>query len=247
MSKLNCLILAAGRNTRLDTGIPKSLVSLDGGTLMERHFKVFSQMGVENFCVISGYGAEKINEIVPTFADKYEVECSILHNERFDLENGFSVFRAKEWVEKSGLSDFFLTMGDHIFDPKFVNQFIDMTNIQETILELAVDIPGTSNEHVDIDDVTKVLVSEGGHIRSIGKNIPDYTHYDTGLFRLKSEIFNYFSKSFEEEKYTISDTVNRLVDENQAKVTVVDGFTWNDVDNPSDLEITKKLLEKKSF
>lgn len=244
---MNCLILAAGRNTRLDTGIPKSLVKLEGEMLMERHFRIFSELGVKNFCVISGYNAEKINEAVPALADKYEVNVTILHNDRFDLENGFSVYRAKEWVETNQISDFFLTMGDHIFDPNFISEFINRTNNQDTILNLAVDIPGESNVHVDVDDVTKVLVKVGLLIGSIGKEIPKYTHYDTGLFRLKSDVFKTFSQSFENEQYTISDSVNKLVALDQAKVTVVDGFTWNDVDNPSDLEITKKLLEKKSF
>ena len=244
---MNCLILAAGRNTRLDTGIPKSLVDLGDGTLMERHFRVFSGLGVKRFCVISGYGADKINEIVPKIAEKYNVEVDILHNERYDLENGFSVYRAKEWTDSKSIDNFFLTMGDHIFDPNFVSKYIEETSAQETILNLAVDIPGESNSHVDIDDVTKVLVSEEHFIQSIGKTIPEYTHFDTGLFRIKSKIFEYFTRSFDQEKYTISDTVNQLVSELQAKVSVIDGFTWNDVDNPDDLETTKKLLKKKSF
>lgn len=244
---MNCLILAAGRNTRLDTGIPKSLVKLEDEMLMERHFRVFSSLGVKNFCVISGYGADKIEEKVPEIAQKFNVDVTILHNERYDLENGFSVYRAKEWVEKNELSDFFLTMGDHIFDSKFVSAYIEKTSSQTTTLDLAVDIPGDSNAHVDVDDVTKVLVDSEGFIQSIGKTIPDYTHYDTGLFRLKSEVFETFSKSFEKEEYTISHSVNRLVNAKQARVTVIDGFTWNDVDNPSDLEQTKKLLKQRSF
>ncbi|GAB4236140.1 MAG: hypothetical protein Tsb0034_10650 [Ekhidna sp.] len=214
---------------------------------MERHFRVFSKLGVKRFCVISGYGADKINEEVPKIASKYGTEVTILHNERFDLENGFSVYRAKEWVEQYSLRDFFLTMGDHIFDPNFVKRYMELTSDQDTTLNLAVDIPGESNAHVDIDDVTKVLVDDEGFIQSIGKEIKTYTHYDTGLFRLKAEVFDEFSKSFENERFTISDTVNSLVKMKQAKVSVVDGFTWNDVDNPADLEATKKLLERRSF
>ena len=244
---MNCLILAAGRNSRLDTGIPKSLVDVKGERLMERHFRIFSGLGITNFCVISGYGADRINEEVPKIAEKYGVKVTILHNERFDLENGFSVYRAKEWAEENKLDDFFLTMGDHIFEKDFVSEFIKQTSDQSSTLELAVDVPGESNSHVDIEDVTKVLVDDKGFIQSIGKGIPSYTHYDTGLFRLKAEIFDRFTESFEENRYTISDTVNKLVANQQAKVTVIEGYTWNDVDNPSDLEITKKLLEKRSF
>ena len=242
---MNCLILAAGKNTRLGIGIPKSLVKLEDEMLMERHFRIFSRLGVNNFCVISGYGFEKINEVVPKIAERHNVSVSILHNKHFNLENGFSVFRAKEWVENGGISDFFLTMGDHIFDTSFIAKFIKETVNQRFTLELAVDVPGISNSHVDIDDVTKVKVGSEGLIESIGKGIEEYTNYDTGLFRLKPEVFDTFSQSFDENKFTISDTVNRLVSRGQAKATAIEGYTWNDVDNPSDLEITRKLLQKK--
>ena len=241
---MNCLILAAGRNTRLDTGIPKSLVKLESETLMERHFRVFSGLGIKKFCVISGYGSDKIEEAVPNFAAKYNVELSILHNERYDLENGFSVFRSKEWVDENGIGDFFLTMGDHIFDPEFIRQFIDKSSSLETVLQLAVDTPGDSNTHIDIDDVTKVQVDEDGFIESIGKNITTYNRYDTGLFRLKSEVFDTFQSSFDEEKYTISESVSKLIAAKNAKTVLVDGFTWNDVDNHDDLESTINLMNQ---
>ncbi len=241
---MNCLILAAGRNTRLDTGIPKSLVKLENETLMERHFRIFSQMGVKKICIISGYGSEKIEAAVPDFAKKYQVELTILHNERYDLENGFSVFRSKEWVDESGISEFFLTMGDHVFDPEFVRQFIHKSSGLETVLQLAVDIPGTSNKHIDVDDVTKVQVDAEGFIESIGKQIKTYNRYDTGLFRLKAEVFETFQKSFDEEKYTISESVSKLINAKNAKTVLVDGFTWNDVDNHDDLESTINLMNQ---
>ncbi len=241
---MNCLILAAGRNTRLDTGIPKSLVLLGEETLMERHFRVFSELGVKRFCVISGYGADKIESTVPSYAKKYNVDLTILHNERYDLENGFSVFRAKEWVEKNKIDEFFLTMGDHIFDSGFVEQFIIRSSKLKTTLQLAVDMPSTSNDHIDIDDVTKVQVDEDGFIDAIGKMISTYNRYDTGLFRLKTEVFETFQRSFDEEKYTISESVSKLIAAKNAKTVLVDGFTWNDVDNPDDLQSTIDLLNQ---
>ena len=241
---MNLVILAAGKNTRLDTGIPKSLVKLNDETLMSRHIRLFKQHGVKKFCIISGYGAKNLEQALPELKATHNVDITILHNKRFDLENGFSVFRAKEWVEKYRMEDFFLTMGDHVFDPDFIKEFILKSSQLETTLQLAVDMPGESNKHIDIDDVTKVQVDNNEFIESIGKTISGYNRYDTGLFRLKSEVFEVFQQSFDQEEYTISQSVSKLIASKQAKSVLVEGYTWNDVDNPDDLQSTIKLMNE---
>lgn len=241
---MNLVILAAGKNTRLDTGIPKSLVTLNDETLMARHIRIFKQCGVEKFCIISGYGADKLEAALPSLQETHDADITILHNERFDLENGFSVFRAKEWVDENKLGDFFLTMGDHIFDPEFVAEFVKKSSDLKNTLQLAVDMPGETNEHIDIDDVTKVQVDEDSFIQSIGKTIEDYNRYDTGLFRLKAEVFDVFQQSFDREEYTISESVSKLMDSREAKSVLVEGYTWNDVDNPDDLQSTINLIDQ---
>ncbi len=242
---MNLVILAAGKNTRLDTGIPKSLVTLNDETLMARHIRIFKRCGVKKFCIISGYGAEKLQAALPKLKNTHDADITILHNERFDLENGFSVFRAKEWVEENEMGDFFLTMGDHVFDPEFVAEFVKKSSGLESTLQLAVDMPGESNKHIDIDDVTKVQVDEEGYIDSIGKMIPKFNRYDTGLFRLKSEVFEVFQQSFDREEYTISESVSKLMAGREAKSVLVEGYIWNDVDNPDDLQSTIKLMDQK--
>lgn len=239
---MNLVILAAGKNTRLDTGIPKSLVKLNDETLMSRHIRIFKSHGVKNFCIISGYGAHNFDEAVPLLKKTHNVDITVLHNERFDLENGFSVFRAKEWVDKHQMTDFYLTMGDHVFDAAFVGEFVKKSAELETTLQLAVDKPSDHNKHIDIDDVTKVQVDEHSLIQSIGKEIPSYNRYDTGLFRLKSSVFDVFQESFDRSEYTISESVSKLINQKQAKAVLVEGFTWNDVDNPDDLQSTIKLM-----
>lgn len=241
---MNLVILAAGKNTRLDTGIPKSLVTLNGETLMSRHIRTFKQHGVDKFCIISGYGADKLEAALPELKETHSADITILHNERFDLENGFSVFRARDWVVEHGMSDFFLTMGDHIFDPDFVKDFINDSAGLATTLQLAVDMPGESNDHIDIDDVTKVQVDDEGFIESIGKTIETFNRYDTGLFRLKAEVFDVFQQSFDREEYTISESVSKLINSRQAKSVLIEGYTWNDVDNPDDLQSTINLMNQ---
>ena len=81
-------------------------------------------------------------------------------------------------------------------------------------------------------------------IQSIGKTIESYNRYDTGLFRLKAEVFDVFQQSFDREEYTISESVSKLMDSREAKSVLIEGYTWNDVDNPDDLQSTIKLIDQ---
>lgn len=239
---MNCLILAAGRNSRLDTGIPKSLVKVGEESLLSRHLRIFKSLGVTNFCVISGYQASTLEGKLDELRAYHDVDITVIHNDRWDLENGFSVSKASAWVEEKNISNFFMTMGDHIFQSGFVDSFIKKSSALKHDLQLAVDKPGESNDHIDIDDVTKVDVNDDWSIQSIGKGLTDYNYYDTGLFRLKSVVFKVLQNCFDQNRFTISDMVTDLISSSQAVVTPIEGFTWNDVDNPNDLGDTLELI-----
>ncbi|MEP5613169.1 MAG: NTP transferase domain-containing protein [Cyclobacteriaceae bacterium] len=241
---MDCLILAAGRNSRLDTGIPKSLVTVGDESLLSRHIRIFKKFGVHRFCIVSGYQAETIEAQLDTLRALHNVDIVRKHNDRWDLENGFSVSKSREWIEELSIQDFFMTMGDHIFQEDFVQSFINKSSALESDLQLAVDIPGKTNDHIDIDDVTKVDVDSDWRIRSIGKGITAYNHYDTGLFRLKAKVLDVLEDCFSQDRFTISDMVTDLISTGQARATLVPGYTWNDVDNRLDLDGTLKLISE---
>lgn len=235
-----CVILAAGKNSRLDTGKPKSLLEVNGISLLERHIKNFSALGVEQFCIITGHNPDPIRQIVPDLAAKYKVCIEAVHNEKYDLENGYSVSTAEKWLIQKQECEFFLTMGDHIFQYEFLTEFVN-ADFEKNRLCLAVDVPSATNKHIDLEDVTKVLIDDYGRIRHIGKQIQEYNRYDTGLFYMNNEVFPVLKDCFEKSKYTISDMVNALVNSEDASTITIGGYNWNDVDNLLDLEATKKL------
>ncbi len=241
--KMKCIILVAGRNSRLDTGKPKSLIELNGISLLERHIMQFSKTGCDHFCLVTGHNPQPIRDVVGLLSERYHVNIDITHNDQYDLENGYSISVTEDWVNQNAQSGFFLTMGDHVFDPKILEEF--KKQILETktkkSLYLAVDVPSESNHHIDIEDVTRVLINDKGQILNIGKMLDEYNRYDTGLFYMKPEVFHTLKQCFEREKYSISDMVNFLVKKKQAETRDILGYLWNDVDNQSDLEITTNL------
>tara|TARA_Y100001972_G_scaffold128240_1_gene188127 strand:- start:5260 stop:5994 length:735 start_codon:yes stop_codon:yes gene_type:complete len=236
MIKSGCVILAAGKNTRLDTGKPKTLLKINGQTLLERHITLFTNYGVDHFCVITGHNKEAIEEEIKRLLSIYPVTIDSVFNDQFEFENGLSVYKAREWVKKKDLKSFLLTMADHVFNGSLISAFTNAEkDFHKSNLYLAVDKPGPHNQHIDLDDVTKVLGKEG-LISRIGKELTEYNYFDTGLFEMSPKVFDAFEACFAKQQYSISNMVYALAAENKAALTEVIGSSWNDVDNLDDYQ-----------
>lgn len=234
-----CIILAAGKNVRLDNGKPKSLSSVNGQSLLERHISIFSKYGVDQFSVVVGYRAGMITPILPQLSEKYKVDITAIENPSFELPNAHSLYATKNWVLDSGKQEFLFVMADHYFEESFVGNFINTVSLKEKdILNLAVDQPGTHNKYIDLEDVTKVYASDN-RIVKIGKGLTEYNYFDTGLFYVRNDVFGILEKNFKEKKESISDMVQEIVNINGSAITDISGFYWNDIDTPTDLSNTK--------
>lgn len=238
-----CVILAAGKNVRLDNGVPKSLLRVNHHSLLERHIRLFQKVGIDKFCIVVGFRGNMIQDFALELGSKYGVKIDFVENEYYELENGYSLFAAREWIVKHEVDEFFFTMADHYYDLSFLEETKRRIAFENgEFLKLAVDKPGDHNSHIDIDDVTKVQVSDT--IKSIGKNIPDYNFYDTGLFFVKSKIYDYLHEIKPPQKCSISGLVQELSDEGKAVTMDLTGHFWSDIDTPQDLANTKILIEK---
>ena len=234
MGLKNCLILAAGKNTRLDNGIPKSMLEIGGETLLERHIRLFSGIGVENFCIVTGYRNEMLEEFI---AARLPSGIEVIHNPRFDLANGVSLNCAAKWVNELDHKDFYFTMADHFFSVEFIDSIATKSNMNRP-LSLVVDVPGSSNSHIDYDDVTKVLGSKG-LIETIGKNLNKHNFYDTGLFLSTEAIFKVLNDCIESGRDSISHMVQHFAEQGEAGIIENSGFFWNDVDTQKDLSFMR--------
>jgi choline kinase len=233
---MNCIILAAGRNTRLDNGIPKSLLSVQGETLMERHMRLFSAVGVTNFCIVTGYRNEMLEDFFEKNQDRLP-PVTLVHNPDFDQANGISLLCAAEWIQRKSEENFFFTMADHFFTEDFLMEAVKGMETLD-VLTLLVDRPGKLNAHIDLEDVTKVKVSEN-KIAEIGKHLAEYDVYDTGLFLANKRMFDHLKNCIDNGGDSISNMVQALASIKKADVYEVSGYFWNDVDTPSDLDATR--------
>lgn len=233
---MKCIILAAGRNTRLDNGIPKSMLKVGDETLMERHIRLFRHIGVTQFCVITGYRHQMLEAFFASRTEYISSAVQLIHNPEFDRANGVSLNCASDWVGSSD-EPFFFTMADHFFTEAFLKEVIKAVANVKT-LTLVVDRPSEINKHIDLEDVTKVKTSKG-LIVEIGKQLKEYDCYDTGLFMARKVMFEHLRTSIANGGDSISNMVQALAGKGLADVYEVNGHFWNDVDTPSDLATTR--------
>jgi len=236
---MKCLILAAGRGTRLVSGgSPKPLVPLLGLTLIERAIFTAKKSGITDFYIVTGYNGDKIRTYLNNLNKNGKINVSYLTNSEWKKGNGTSVLKAKNIIKEN----FILLMCDHIFDETILPK-LQKEKIKNNEGILAVDYNTETNKLVDTDDATKVNVDDNGYILDIGKNIEKYNAYDTGIFLCTTTIFDAIEESIAiNGDSSLSGGVKILAEKRKAKTFDIKGKTWIDVDNDHALKNAEKFL-----
>jgi len=235
---MKCLIIAAGQGTRLRAkGEVKPLVPLLGVPLIERVIRSAMEGGADEFYVVTGYQGEKVANFLKQLAKRLSFELTLIQNEDWQKENGFSVLKAQDAI----MEPFLLLMADHLFDPAII-QSLQKQPLNEGEVLLAVDTD-TNNPLVDMEDVTRVRI-ENGHILNIGKTIDDFNGFDTGLFLCTPAVFEALERANKiHNDTTLSAAIRVLAAEKRAKSVQACGF-WIDIDDDKAFQKAgKKLLD----
>jgi CDP-L-myo-inositol myo-inositolphosphotransferase len=223
---MKCLIIAAGKGSRLrQRGQSKPLITLLGVPLIERVICSGLEAGVDEFYVVTGYQGERVRTFLGSLADRLGISITPLINDDWEKQNGFSVLKAREYLQEP----FLLLMADHLFDPSIAREMIAHQSPGEEIV-LAVD-KDIRNNLIDMEDVTRVK-TEGEKILDIEKGLTDFNGFDTGIFLCSSAIFKALDRST--EKYgdtSLSGAMRILAAEGQARAFDINGHFWIDVDD----------------
>ena len=225
------LIIAAGKGTRLkERGDLKPLVPLDDTPIIEHVIRIANQAGISKFLVVTGYKSELLSAFLDNLSNRSQIPIDTIYNDEWNKENGLSVLKAKPYLN----GPFFLMMSDHLFDPEIIRKMIvyqsDGSKSPDEVI-LAVD-GDLDNPMVDLDDVTKVHVKDG-HIINIGKGIPDYNFFDTGIFLCSPVLFEALSQAKSVYGDTsLSGAMQVLSSQGKAKIFDISGSFWIDIDDP---------------
>lgn len=230
------LVIAAGDGTRLHPYTKKkckALVPLLGLSLVERVILSAKEAGIKEFVVVSGYEGELLKERIGD-GTSYGVKIEWVHNPDWEKGNGVSVFKARDHFGSG--ERFVLMMCDHMFDPDTLRLLLQRKD-KENILCVDKKI----DRVFDLDDATKVLV-EGDKIVEIGKGLKKFNAIDCGMFLCSYSLFESLEKSIQENKDSLSDGVEVLIDKNEMRACDVKGGFWADIDTPKSLKFVKMRL-----
>ncbi len=223
----NCLIIAAGKGTRLKGfGDLKPLVNLCGKPLIEHAMLSAAQTGVNNFVVVTGYKAGILKRFLNSIRKKYKWTVTVIENPNYEKANGVSVLAAEPYLK----SEFFLAMCDHVVEPA-VYEALQHADLPIGTVGLGVDTR-LSNPDVDLDDVTKVNLI-GMYIQKIGKDLKKYNAFDAGIFRANPNLFKAIRHSVVTTgDCSLSGGMKVLAADNQAAGIDIGATRWIDVDSP---------------
>lgn len=237
---MKCLIIAAGRGSRLSKrGDSKPLIPLMGLSLIERVILTAKKVGIIDFYVVTGHNGEKVRKYLTEFSNSKNLKITHIINEEWEKGNGLSVLKAKKLLKEN----FFLLMGDHIFDESILVK-LKKNIITDGEVILGVDYNIETNEFVDIDDVTKVLVKDN-RILDIGKNIKKYNAFDTGVFLCSPKIFGAIEESLLNGDSSLSGGIREMAKKEKAKTCDIEDDCWVDVDDDNTFKLAEEFLQDK--
>ena len=236
---MKCLILAAGRGSRLPHKKPKPLIEILGVPLIERVIRTAVDSGVDEFYIVLGNKADIISSYLSRLSENLKIKIKIIFNENWSsFDNGFSVLKAKKYLKEP----FLLLMADHIVDKEILEKILKSQPEKDEIL-LAVDIR-KENPHVDIEEATKVIV-ENNFVKDIGKSLINYNGFDTGVFYCSPIIFEAVEEALKENKSKLSDAIKILAKKNKVKAVEIDEGFWIDIDNEKCIKKVENYLLKR--
>jgi len=234
---MKCLILAAGRGSRLrQRADSKPLLPLLGVPLIERTIRSAMEAGADAFVVVTGHAGEAVREALQGLAPRLGVPIETVENPEWaSTENGHSILAAEGLID----GPFLLLMADHLVEPALLRVLLQ-GSVPEDGLMLAVD-GRLENPLVDPEDVTKVH-REGERILAIGKDLTRFDGYDTGAFYCTPAVFDAIRQAGEAGDTSLSAAVRQLATAGHAQAVDVSGRFWCDVDDEAALRRAEQAL-----
>lgn len=162
-SLVKAIILGAGQGRRLlplTADIPKALLDVGGKTLIRRQIDALSSAGIDEFVVVTGFAADKMEQALEVIARERLVAIRTLYNPFFRVaDNLASCWMAREEMH----GEFIQVNGDNVFRHDLIDSLLSNSN---GIATVAIN----RKAKYDADDMKVML--DGDRLTEIGKMLP---------------------------------------------------------------------------
>jgi L-glutamine-phosphate cytidylyltransferase len=157
------IILAAGQGKRLlplTADVPKALLDIGGKSLIERQIEAFAANGLQDFCVITGYGAENMEVALASVAQRLSVTINTIFNPFYAVADNL----ASCWLARDAMDrDFIQVNGDNVFRSDLVARLLQSA---QGDIQVAIN----RKDSFDADDMKVMLMASGS--RKLAKRFP---------------------------------------------------------------------------
>ena len=225
------VLLAAGEGSRLrSAAASKPLCPVGGKPLIAHAIHGFAAAGLARVVVVLGYEADRIEAYLAAGAWPIAVETVRTADHR--QPNGVSVLAAERAVAGG---EALLAMCDHLVDPALYARVAQAGAGGGA--RLAID-RNIASDLVDLDDVTAVR-TQGEAIVAIGKHLPDYDCFDTGVFAIGPGLFAALNSL---PSPSLTEGMRVLAAQGTALTIDCSDLGWIDVDDPAALDKAEEWL-----
>ncbi|KTT74609.1 NTP transferase domain-containing protein [Sphingomonas endophytica] len=233
---MHALIVAAGYGSRLRAVSPsKPLTLVNGVPLIERVLRAAREGGVTEVTVVTGHEGERLERHLALATATLGLPVQCVRTDDWSLPNGHSVLTGAAVI---GAHRHLLMMADHLIEPALIAH---VAAAPDAALTLGVD-RRLDNPLVDLDDVTRVR-TDGDRIVAIGKHLPEYDCFDTGVFAVDGRFHDALRASIAAGgNGSISAGVEALAAGGDARVIDIGDAWWLDVDDPRALTQAEAAL-----
>jgi dTDP-glucose pyrophosphorylase len=241
-ASLKAVILAAGKGTRmkhLTAEMPKPMLTVAGKPVLEHIVRGLSNAGVREFCIITGYRADVVENHFGT-GDQLGVRISYAQQVVQD-GTGKAPELAQSFV---GRNSFLLLYGDILVEPsnysRMISTFVDSDAAGLITVRKGEDV--TKGAAVTFDDkfymVDLVEKPAPGTVSS--------PWYNTGVYVFKPVLFEYTARLQKSPRgeYELPDALRAMtVAGHRIKGLELNGY-WIDVRDPEMLATAQKIVGK---
>jgi len=247
---MKAIIIAAGSGKRISNQVkdtPKSLVKVNGKSIIEYQLSVLKQAGINDIFIITGPNSEKFHlKNVEYVKDQ--------NYEKHDILG--SLMEAKKYFT----NDVIVLYSDIIFDLKIINQILnskkDITIAVdmnwEKMYEGRTDHPKSEAENVQLDN-TKKIIKIQKNIQNHGNDIGEFL----GIMKFSDNGSKLFIKRYDElikthfgifhqapsiSKAYVTDMIQELIDSKINVKPILISGKWCEIDTMQDLINAEKIF-----
>ncbi len=243
MSELRTVILAAGQGKRLlplTAETPKSLLDLNGKSVLERILDNAAECGVREAAIVVGFREEKIRSEI---GGEYNgITITYISNPLYQTTNNiYSVWLSYDYVDAGG-NGFTLINGDDYFDARILRALLESSHADAAVIDLdKKNLP---------DEAMKAKVRDG-RLVAVSKKIPSaeasgdaigiYKFSKRGAAEFFAEINGLLDEGQNNVFYLMA--LDKLVKRYDFFVSPTNGLMWGEIDDANDYECALKSYQ----